>query len=263
MPPGPQASARCRTCVVRCAVAVVRGGEVAKVEGDAGQMNAASLAKQVIAHLAMEVLDDLDQLVWSDVTARHVLSHTSGLPNWRSGDELVPLRPPGVRWGYSGEGIVLLQTFLEERTGRTIDVLAREVLLGPLGLDSSNFGDPEPGYHGLRPLMTTASDYATFLAFVLRHHDERWTPQCTVTDRIAWGLGWGLEFADTVNGWQWGWNDDASNFVIGSPHTGDGVVVFTDSPDGPAAYSDIVRREFPGDHPSLDVWTEPSWIELW
>jgi len=77
------------------------------VEGHTGVMNGASLVKQVIAHVALEVIHDLDEPVAGNITVRHVLSHTTGLPNWRpDGGELRPIRPPGERWGYSGEGFV-------------------------------------------------------------------------------------------------------------------------------------------------------------
>lgn len=90
---------------MRSAWGVVRDWEVVEVGGDHRVMNAASLMKQVLGHIALCVIDDLDEPIWRDVTARHVLSHTSGLPNWREGDELVPIRAPGERWGYSGEGV--------------------------------------------------------------------------------------------------------------------------------------------------------------
>src|SRR5688572_5676810 len=39
------------------------------------------------------------------ITPRHLLSHTSGLPNWRSGDTALKLQfNPGEKWLYSGEG---------------------------------------------------------------------------------------------------------------------------------------------------------------
>jgi hypothetical protein len=85
---------------------------------------AASLSKPVVAHAALQLVDagklDLDEplsqlvgpLVPNDpasaaITARHVLSHTTGLPNWRRND--APLQthfPPGSRFSYSGEGFV-------------------------------------------------------------------------------------------------------------------------------------------------------------
>jgi CubicO group peptidase (beta-lactamase class C family) len=53
------------------------------------------------------------------VTARHVLSHTGGFPNWRSTEE--PLRllfTPGERWSYSGEGYSYLQSVVTHLTGQ-------------------------------------------------------------------------------------------------------------------------------------------------
>jgi hypothetical protein len=38
-------------------------------------------------------------------------------------------------------------------------------------------------------------------------------------------------------------NDDARNFVIGCPSTGDGVVVLTDDPEGRTYYRAVVQRE--------------------
>ena len=46
------------------------------------------------------------------VTARMVLSHTSGLPNWSS-DSLRFDFKPGTSWQYSGEGFMLLQRVVE------------------------------------------------------------------------------------------------------------------------------------------------------
>ena len=225
-------------------------------------MNAASLVKQVIGHLALALLD-LDEVVHEDITVRHVLSHTTGLPNWRpDGEALVPLRPPGVRWGYSGEGFVLLQRQLEQRAGRPIDAMAKELVFEPLGMRHSRLDDPEPGYHGYRPLLTTAADYGRFLAHVLAIDDERWQVQHRIDDELAWGAGWGLELGPPVFGWQWGQNVDASSFVIGGPSTGDGVVVLTDDADGRSHYRRVVEQELGGDHASLRVEHNSTWLAL-
>lgn len=241
---------------------MVRGWELDRVEGDAAVMNAASLVKQVIAHVALAVGEDLDVPIHGDITVRHVLSHTTGLPNWRPDDEpLEPLRPPGQRWGYSGEGFVLLLEHLERTPGESIVVLARDNVFQPVGMKDSHLAEPEPGFHGYRPLMTTAADYGRFLAHVLRLDDERWQPLWRIDEELAWGAGWGIELGPPLHGWQWGQNDDASNFVIGCPSTGDGVVVLTDDPDGRSYYRSVVERELPGDHASLRVEHNETWIE--
>ncbi len=43
------------------------------------------------------------------VTARHVMSHTTGLYNWRwqKGQQLIPTFEPGTRFRYSGEGFII------------------------------------------------------------------------------------------------------------------------------------------------------------
>jgi CubicO group peptidase (beta-lactamase class C family) len=182
-------------------VAVVRGWRLGRMEGDAAVMNAASLVKQVVAHLALELVDELDEPVVGGITVRHVLTHTTGLPNWRPpGKPLEALRPPGQRWGYSGEGFVLLQRHLERRTGKAITALADQRVFQPLQMADSYLAEPEPGFHGYRPLMTTAADYGRFLAYVLRVDDERWQPLWRIDDELAWGAGWGIELGPPLNG---------------------------------------------------------------
>jgi len=55
------------------------------------------------------------------ITARHILSHSSGLvPDWRSADRPLKIAfTPGEKWSYSGEGYWYLQSIVTELTGRT------------------------------------------------------------------------------------------------------------------------------------------------
>jgi CubicO group peptidase (beta-lactamase class C family) len=92
------------------------------------------------------------------ITARHLLSHTSGLPNWRSGREPLALQfTPGDRWLYSGEAYYYLQSVVTHLTGRVsrnvcgtyegdLEVCASDIdgfmkarLLVPLGMTSSGY----------------------------------------------------------------------------------------------------------------------------
>jgi CubicO group peptidase (beta-lactamase class C family) len=98
---------------------------------------AASMSKPVFAYAVMKLAErgvlELDtpltkytrtRLIAEDpqldrITARHVLSHSTGLPNWRS--SATPLRissSPGQKYGYSGEGYYYLQRVVTELTGR-------------------------------------------------------------------------------------------------------------------------------------------------
>ncbi|HYP07708.1 MAG TPA: serine hydrolase domain-containing protein, partial [Bryobacteraceae bacterium] len=92
------------------------------------------------------------------VTARHVLSHTSGFQNWRSqGKPLSIAFTPGSKHMYSGEGYWYLQSVVSRLKGRTdagqcgryegdvevcatdIDEYLRSNVLRPLGMKSSGY----------------------------------------------------------------------------------------------------------------------------
>jgi CubicO group peptidase (beta-lactamase class C family) len=52
------------------------------------------------------------------ITARHVLSHTSGFQNWRSKKEPLKIHfKPGEKWSYSGEGYSYLQSVVTHLKG--------------------------------------------------------------------------------------------------------------------------------------------------
>ena len=52
------------------------------------------------------------------ITARHVLSHTTGFQDWRTKDKPLQIRfTPGERFSYSGEGYYYLQSVLTHLTG--------------------------------------------------------------------------------------------------------------------------------------------------
>ncbi len=172
---------------------------------------AASLGKAVLAYVALRLLDrgvfSLDKPLLSyypyprlqgapnadKITARMVLGHTTGLPNWVANPtspewKTAPLRlkyAPDSWWNYSGEGYVLLQKTLEHLTNKSFETLAQEEVFGPLRMAHSSFtwrekfaanaaaghdgqGQPVPINHFPEPyaafsLLSTASDYSRFL----------------------------------------------------------------------------------------------------
>src|SRR6202158_961596 len=123
-------------------------------------MTAASFTKVAFAYLVMQLVDenilDLDQPVYKylpkplpeypeykdlandprakRITARMLLSHTSGFPNWRAFEDDRKLKihfEPGSRYGYSGEGIVLLQLVVETITKKPLEELMQQHLFQP------------------------------------------------------------------------------------------------------------------------------------
>jgi CubicO group peptidase (beta-lactamase class C family) len=118
---------------------------------------AASLGKPIFAYAVLRLAErgklELDRPLYDylpiadgnnprfrRITARHVLSHTTGLPNWRL--KAAPLEPdaePGAVFRYSGEAFFYLQRVMERLTdqpfGRHMD---REVF-EPFGMKSSSF----------------------------------------------------------------------------------------------------------------------------
>ncbi len=124
------------------------------------------------------------------ITARGVLSHTTGLRNWRpKGGPLKIYFTPGERFSYSGEGFVYLQKVVEHLTGEPLDLFMRKTVFEPLKMTSSSYvwldkydtlkatGHDQSGSPTSRrkpsqtnaaaSLQTTALDYAKFVAAVL------------------------------------------------------------------------------------------------
>jgi CubicO group peptidase (beta-lactamase class C family) len=180
-------------------------------------MSAASFSKSAFAYLVMQLVQegviDLDKPVyqylskplpefreykdlagddrWKKITARMLLSHTSGFPNWRrfTPDQKLQINfEPGSRYAYSGEGIDLLQLVVEQATHRSLEDLAQEKVFRPLGMTNTSMtwhwkyeanhadGFDENG-KSLGPqrrliadaagsMKTTPRDFATFLQAV-------------------------------------------------------------------------------------------------
>lgn len=181
---------------------------------------AASLSKPVFAYGVLKLVDegklDLDTPlnkylgnnydVVDDprinlITARRVLSHTSGFPNWRDNDGTKTLLihfTPGEKWSYSGEGMVYLSRVVEKITGMKLEDYMQKAVLQPLGMrassyiwqdrydslktyrhdilgDTSGHGRPAGGYaeavkqggNAAASLSTNAVDYSKFIIAVL------------------------------------------------------------------------------------------------
>ncbi len=101
-------------------------------------------------------LPDLRATLGEAVTVGHLLDHSSGLPahlplyldtrgaaafRQRLGS-VVPEAPPGTRTAYSDLGFLALGLVVEGLAGGTLDTLAHERVLGPLGLRETRFCPP-------------------------------------------------------------------------------------------------------------------------
>ena len=71
------------------------------------------------------------------ITARHVLTHTTGFPNWRQTPELQIQFTPGSQYQYSGEGFSYLQSVVLEITGQSFERFMLDNVLVPLGMTSA------------------------------------------------------------------------------------------------------------------------------
>ena len=182
-------------------------------------MTAASFTKVAFAYLVMELVQqgalDLDKPVYQylpkplpeypaykdlagdpryqRITARMLLSHTSGFPNfrWLNDDHKLNINfEPGTRYAYSGEGIELLQLVVETITGRPLENLMQERIFEPLGMtrtsmvwqsrfesDYANgydeYGralgpDREPRAAAAGSMQTTLADFARFMQAVMQ-----------------------------------------------------------------------------------------------
>ncbi|RYD79205.1 MAG: hypothetical protein EOP84_13340, partial [Verrucomicrobiaceae bacterium] len=107
---------------------------------------AASMSKPLLAYAALKLVEqgrlDLDRSLSAylpepylegeplheEITARMVLNHTTGLPNWRRDQPLKVLHKPGSKYSYSGEGILFLQRVIEHLSGENYETFIQRTL---------------------------------------------------------------------------------------------------------------------------------------
>lgn len=71
------------------------------------------------------------------ITAKHVLTHRTGFPNWRymNADGRLDIKfTPGTKFGYSGEGFEYLKMVVEKITGKKVEQVLQEEVIQPMGL---------------------------------------------------------------------------------------------------------------------------------
>ena len=137
---------------------------------------AASISKVVFSYIVMRMVDrgeiDLDKPLWEylgyleerfkdaypdnpdksrqneewakRLTARIVLTHGTGLPNWMvrgkpGNGKLIFKCEPNTKYTYSGEGIHYLQRVVEHITGKSLEELAVQEVFKPLGMNYTSY----------------------------------------------------------------------------------------------------------------------------
>jgi CubicO group peptidase (beta-lactamase class C family) len=206
------------------------------------------------------------------VTARRVLSHQTGLPNWRrEGGPLEFEFDPGSRFGYSGEGYMYLQRAIEHIMEEPAGLVARALVFDHFNMQRSRFvpdsktvSDYATGHDGTgTPIDKTWPDAAyvayglhttvlDFSRLMLGIRNERALDEPAATravgwqvdvhpTAVGWGLGWGIE--TTAAGpaiWHWGDNPGFKHYAYLALASGNGIVVFTNADGGMAIMPEIV-----------------------
>lgn len=217
------------------AVAIVRKGAVVKAQGY-GLANvehdvpvtpetifqSGSVGKQFTAAATMLLVEDgrlalTDPLAkffpgappaWKRTTVRHLLTHTSGLPDYTAGmvdyrrdyteDELLSFAyglklefAPGSRWNYSNTGYVVLGIVIHKVSGQFYGDVLRDRVFAPLGMKTARIISEED-------IVAHRADGYRLVANELKH--QAWVaPKLNTTadgslylslnDMIAWDAG--------------------------------------------------------------------------
>lgn len=226
---------------------------------------AASLSKVVLAYICMQLVAEkkisIDTPLYhyfdyqrmkedpdsKKITARIVLNHTTGWPNWAQsptkktwGTSILKTQfTPGTKWKYSGEGFVFLQLAIQNILKKDLQLIATERVFKPLGMKNSSFiweerfaGNAAYGHNKKNEqterseyflpnaafsLLTTATDYSLFLkALVKQQLLTLLADEIPVYDpkkpdinssHLFWGLGIGIQ-KNELGTMAWHWGDN-------------------------------------------------------
>lgn len=267
---------------------------------------AASLSKVMTAYGALKLVDEgklnldapLNSYLGNNydigndprirmITARRVLTHSAGFPNWRAPNATkLPIEfNPGEKFSYSGEGFVYLSKVMEKLSGKDFETYMHDAVFVPLEMGNSYFSWQdtfayrhvfrhdwqgvkstrweEKGYNAAASLHTSVSDYAKFMIALLKGTglkkktwQEMFKPQIRVDSKafpeLYWGLGVGLEIEGKKKYfWHWGDQGDSKCYMKADLNDQDGFLFFTNSANGLAVADRLLEDAMGGFTPAL------------
>ena len=288
-------------------IGVIENGKLTKVEvyGTLDQQNTApynsifkvaSLTKPIVALTTLKLIDkgvlDMDEPLykyWIDpdikndkrykkLTPKLILTHQSGFPNWRymtESNKLTFQFEPGTKYQYSGEGFEYLREAIENKLGKSIEELAKELLFVPLKMEDThfwwdskmdetryaqNFNEQGKKIETVKyfeanasaNLLTTVEDYGKFLAYVINGAElsenlfqEMIKHQVKLKENDFFGLGWeiltdfsGNEFALLHTGKDPG----VSTLAIWFPKSKNGYLIFLNGDSVNNIYEELLTK---------------------
>jgi CubicO group peptidase (beta-lactamase class C family) len=184
------------------------------------------------------------------ITARHVLTHRTGFPNWRwmnPNGKLNLLFTPGTSYNYSGEGFEYLKKVVEKITGKQVEEVLKEEVLDPVGLYHTFFSrndslkqmvanghfdklptfDELPGIPGMAYSMyTEAKVFTKFMLYMLEQkglkaetydtmfskHSEFKYDSANKKPKVSAYMGMSLEIRETPYGKSFGHGGNNGDF---------------------------------------------------
>ena len=301
--------------VVGLSVAVIRNGKLALSRtygfGDLESktalnersiFKAASLGKPIFAYivagLAQQGKIDLDELLMTYdvppaikhdprsqlITARMVLTHTTGLPNLGKPSKALAFQfTPGEDFLYSGHAFQYLQKAIELITSKSLNQLAEEQVFLPLEMTQSSYSW-KPEYqthlsqsydnkknaftvkqeastgHAAWSLYTTVSDYRKFILHMINEAEtpnsiasQLITAQTDVAKGVKWGLGWGIQDTHPNRSiWHWGSMAGFRHYVVAYPKEKTAVIVMSNSQKAFKIIEDVMGEAIGGNFPSYN-----------